>query len=186
MKLINLEDMKLKIKVKVLTDGCMPEIIEKGDWIDLRAAEDVHLNAPQAGTLKRKTVNGEETNHRDVTFDSKLIKLGVAMELPAGFEACVLPRSGTYKEFAVICRNSQGVIDNSYRGDNDEWRFPALAFCDTTIHKGDRICQFRIQLSQKATLWQKIKWLLSSGVELVEVKSLNNDNRGGFNSTGIK
>lgn len=178
--------MKLKIKVKVLTEGCMPQIIEKGDWIDLKAAEDVQLKAPQAGTLKRKTANGVEVAYRDVTFDSKLIKLGIAMELPAGFEANVLPRSGTYKEFNIICRNSEGVIDNSYKGDEDEWRFPALAFGNSTIKKGDRICQFRIQLSQKATMWQKIKWLFSSGVELVEVSSLGNDNRGGFNSTGIK
>ena len=83
--------MKLKIKVKVLTQGCMPTINEKGDWIDLRAAKDIELKAPQAGTLKRKTINGEEVSHRDVVFDTQLFGLGIAMELPKGFEAQVLP-----------------------------------------------------------------------------------------------
>jgi len=57
---------------------------------------------------------------------------------------------------------------------------------ETTIEAGDRICQFRIQLSQKATMWQKIKWLFSSGVELVQVDDLGDNNRGGLGSTGIK
>lgn len=177
--------MKLKIKVKVLIQGCMPVINEKGDWIDLRAAEDVELKAPQAGTLKRETVNGEEISHRDVVFDTKLFGLGIAMELPKGFEAQVLPRSSTPK-LGFIQPNSEAVIDNVYNGDNDEWKYWATALRDAVIHKGDRICQFRIQLSQKATIWQKIKWLFSSGVELVEVDSLNNDNRGGIGTSGVK
>ena len=74
----------------------------------------------------------------------------------------------------------------SYNGDNDEWKFPAIAIRETTIEKGTRICQFRIQLSQKATFWQKLKWLFSSRVKLVEVDSLNNKSRGGFGSTGVK
>lgn len=178
--------MKIKVKIKVLTKGCMPQIIEKGDWIDLKAAEDIQLKAPQAGTLKKRIINGEEVACRDVTFDSKLIRLGIAMELPAGFEANILPRSGTYKDFTIICRNSEGIIDNSYKGNGDEWKFPVLAFGDSLIRKGDRICQFRIQLSQKATIWQKLKWLFSSGIKFIEVDNLNNNNRGGFGSTGIK
>ena len=74
----------------------------------------------------------------------------------------------------------------SYNGDNDEWKFPAIAIRETTIEEGTRICQFRIQLSQKATFWQKLKWLFSSGVKLVEVDNLNNEDRLGFGSTGIK
>lgn len=86
----------MKIKVKILTPGCMPTITEKGDWIDLRAAETVHMNAPQAGVRKRKTsVRGEQVSTRDVKFDYKLIRLGVAMKLPKGFEAVVNPRSST-------------------------------------------------------------------------------------------
>ena len=68
---------------------------------------------------------------------------------------------------------------------NDEWKFNALAFRNTTINEGTRIAQFRIQLSQKATVWQKIKWLLSSGIKIVEVDHLNDENRGGIGSTGI-
>lgn len=158
--------MKLKIKVKRLADTPLPTIIEKGDWIDLYCAEDtlVGLNP--------------------VTY----IPLGVAMELPKGFEAIVAPRSSTPKNFNIWCSNSFGVIDNFFCGDTDEWKFPAttIGVSQKTILKGDRICQLRIQLSQKATMWQKIKWLLSSGVEIVEVDSLNNKPRGGFGSSGTR
>lgn len=179
--------MKLKIKVKRINKNiALPEVTEKGDWIDLRASETVTLNAPQANVLKRHKVNGTEERHRDVEFDSKLIRLGVAMQLPKGFEAVALSRSSTYKNFGVILGNSEGVIDQPYCGDNDEWKYNAIAFRDTTINEGDRICQFRIQLSQKATMWQKIKWLLSSGVKIVEVDKLDNPDRSGIGSTGIK
>lgn len=179
--------MKLIIKVKRINKNIpLPEVIDKGDWIDLRAAETVTLNAPQANILKRHKVKGVEERHRDVEFDSRLIRLGVAMQLPKGFEAVALSRSSTYKNFGVILGNSEGVIDQPYCGDNDEWRFNAIAFRDTTINEGDRICQFRIQLSQKATMWQKIKWLLSSGVKIVEVDELSNPDREGIGTTGIK
>lgn len=178
--------MKLKIKVKRLNKHLdLPKVIEKGDWIDLRAAETVTLKAPQAGVLKKRVIDGKEIPFRDVTFDTKLIRLGVAMELPKGFEAIVDPRSGTPK-LKVFQTNSQGVIDNSYNGDSDEWRYWVTALGETTINEGDRICQFRIQLSQKATIWQKLKWLFSSGVQIVEVDNLNGSNRGGIGSTGLK
>ena len=177
--------MKLKIKVKVLAEGCMPSVIDKGDWIDLRASETVTFKAPQAGTLKRRVVDGNEISFRNVSFDTKLIKLGIAMELPKGFEALVNPRSSTPK-LHIFQTNSQAVIDNCYNGNSDEWRYWITALAETTISKGDRICQFRIQLSQKATVWQKIKWLLSSGIELVKVDNLDNNNRGGIGTSGIK
>lgn len=179
--------MKIKIKVKRINKNIpLPEVIDKGDWIDLRAAETVTLNAPRANILKRHKVNGVEERHRDVKLDSKLIKLGIAMQLPKGFEAVALPRSSTYKNFGVILGNSEGIIDQSYCGDNDEWRFNAIAFRATTINEGDRICQFRVQLSQKATIWQKLMWLLSSGIKIVEVDNLGNKDRRGIGSTGIK
>ena len=178
--------MKLKIKVKKINKNLpIPDIIAKGDWIDLRAAETVTLKAPQAGVLKKRVVDGKEVSFRDVTFDSKLIKLGVAMELPKGFEAIVDPRSGTPK-LKIFQTNSQGIIDNSYNGDSDEWRYWITALGETTINEGDRICQFRIQLSQKATVWQKLKWLFSSGIKIVEVDKLDGSNRGGIGSTGLK
>ena len=178
--------MKLKIKIKVLANGCMPEIIDKGDWVDLKLAETVHLVPPQAGTLKKKQEQLQTLSYRNVTAEVTYLPLGVAMELPKGFEAIVLSRSSTPKKLGIVCANSMGVIDNSYNGDNDEWKFPAIAIRETTIEKGTRICQFRIQLSQKATFWQKLKWLFSSGVKLIEIDNLNNEDRLGFASTGVK
>lgn len=178
--------MKLKIKIKRINKNLpLPEIIKKGDWIDLRASETVTLKAPQAGVLKKRVVEGKEIPFRDVTFDTKLIKLGVAMELPKGFEALVNPRSGTPK-LQIFQTNSQAIIDNSFNGNSDEWRYWMTALGETTINEGDRICQFRIQLSQKATFWQKLRWFFSSGIKIVEVNKLSNPNRDGIGSTGLK
>lgn len=178
--------MKLKIKVKKLNNLIsLPEIIEKGDWIDLRASKDIVMTAPQSGTLKRHKVNGVEKLYREVKFDMQLIPLGVAMQLPKGFEAQVIARSSTPARFGIMTANSMGLIDQVYCGSNDEWKYPAIALRNVDIYAGDRICQFRIQLSQKATFWQKLKWFFSSGVKIVEVDELNNPNREGFGSTGI-
>lgn len=178
--------MKLKIKVKVLTEGCMPEINPKGDWIDLRSAMDMEIPAPQSGTLKRTTINGEEVSHRDVEIPTYYIPLGVAMQLPKGFEAIIDSRSSGPKKLGLFIPSGQGVVDNTYNGNDDQWHYVCSPMRETAIEAGDRICQFRIQLSQKATMWQKIKWLLSSGIELVEVDDLGDDNRGGFGTSGIK
>lgn len=172
--------MKQTIKVKVLTEGCLPEITKKGDWIDLRAAEDVYMEAPYAVSRTRK--GGESS--RKVLFNHKYVPLGVAMQLPAGMEAVAAPRSSSIKSFHFIQPNSPAVIDQPYCGDNDQWYGSILGVGEVDIRKGDRICQFRIQLSQKATMWQKLKWLFSSGVRIKVVKSLSGSNRGGLGSTG--
>lgn len=125
-------------------------IDNKSDWIDLRSAEDVELKAGEF----------------------KVIGLGVAMHLPDGYEAIIAPRSSTYKNFGIISANSIGIIDESYCGDNDEWKFPAIALRDTKIKKNDRICQFRIIEHQP-----KVKF------DIVDV--LGNEDRGGIGSTGI-
>ena len=125
------------------------EKIAKGDWIDLRAAEDVELKAGQF----------------------RLIRLGVGMILPAGYEAHVAPRSSTFKNFGIIQTNGIGIIDSSYCGEEDEWRMPAYALRDTVIHKNDRICQFRIMEKQPE-------------FQFVPVEHLKKDSRGGFGSTG--
>ena len=127
------------------------EKINKGDLIDLRAAETVEMKKG----------------------DFKLIKLGVGMKLPEGYKANVYPRSSTYKNFGIILANSVGQIDNSYSGDADEWRFPAIAMRDTVIHKNDRICQFEIQKIQPE-------------IEFIEVEHLDEESRGGIGSTGTK
>ena len=142
----------MKIKVKYFDPELVKlEKIEKGNWIDLRAAEDV---------VMRKG-------------DFRLIPLGVAMHLPLGCEAHVVPRSSTFKNFKILQTNSMGVIDESYCGDNDQWFFPALAVEDTVIHKNDRICQFRIMGHQPL-------------VDFEEVDELGFPDRGGHGSTGIQ
>lgn len=139
------------IKIKYFTDKIekLAYIDSKSDWIDLRAAEDVELK------------KGE----------FRLIPLGVAMELPAGYEAHVVPRSSTFKNFGIIQTNHQGVIDCSYCGDNDQWFMPVYAVRDTQIQVNDRICQFRIMENQPKIVFN-------------EVKRLNNEDRDGFGSTG--
>lgn len=177
--------MVIKIK-RINPNITLPSFIDKGEWVDLSASQAIIMMAPQASVAKKKSVNGVEGSYRDVEFDSCMIPLGVAMELPKGYEAVTLPRSSTFKTYGIIMSNSEGVIDSSYCGDTDEWKFPAIAMRHTAINVGDRICQFRIQLSQKATVWQKIKWLFSSKIEFVEVGHLGNADRGGFGTTGIK
>ena len=177
----------MKIKVKNIGSNQKIEIIDKGDWIDLSAVSQVTLKGPIAETLHRKKGEDDAINKfRDVIFPKVVnIPLGIAMQLPKGYEAIIVPRSSTFSKYGIICVNSLGIIDYTYSGDNDEWKFPALAMRDTKIEEGCRICQFRIQLSQKATMWQKIKWLFTSKIEIEYVDHLSNVNRGGFGITGI-
>lgn len=139
----------LEVKVKYFTDIERIKKIEKGDWIDLKSAEDVELK----------------------TGEFKLINLGVGMILPDGYEAHIVPRSSTFLKFGIIQANHCGIIDNSYSGNNDEWKFPAIALRNTKIHKNDRICQFRLMKKME-------------DVTLEEVEHLNERDRGGFGSTG--
>ena len=178
----------MTIKVLEKTEGCMPQILDNGDWIDLSLAEDLRFKAPQACKLhrrkgKNKVVNEEERT-RDVDFHYYIAKLGVAMQLPKGYEAIVVPRSSSFKKYGILQTNSIGVIDCSYCGDDDEWGMPMVATRAVIIPKGTRVAQFRIQLSQKATVWQKLKWLFSGSIKLKKVESLGNKNREGFGSTG--
>lgn len=138
------------VKVKYFTDKIDPlEKIEQGDWVDLRVAEDVEMEAGEF----------------------RLLHLGVAMQLPDGYEAIVAPRSSTYKKWGIVQANSIGVIDESYQGDGDEWRFPAIALVDTKIPCNTRICQFRVQEKQPK-------------LNFITVDHLDNPDRGGIGSTG--
>lgn len=178
--------MKLKILVKrfknengePLVD--FPKIIKKGEWVDLHAAQECILQAPQAGTLK-----GHDVKHRDVVSDVTYIPLGIAMRLPDGYEAIIASRSSAAKKMGIMLANGIGIVDNSFQGDKDQWMYPAVTLRKTSIAQNTRLCQFRIQLSQKATLWQKLKWLFTSGIELIEVDKLGDDNRSGLGSTGV-
>jgi len=141
----------MQIKIKYLSKEIERlQKIDKGDWVDLRSAENVLMKA------------GEY----------RLISLGVAMQLPQEYEAHIVPRSSTLKNFGIMQANHFGVVDNSYCGDGDEWKMLAYAVRDTEIHINDRVCQFRIQKKQPE-------------IEFEEVETLGNKDRGGIGSTGI-
>lgn len=139
----------MEIKIKYHADIDPIEKIEQGDWIDLRAAEDTWM----------------------MPGDYKVISLGVSMQLPKGYEAHIVPRSSTFKNWGVLQTNHMGVIDESYCGDTDIWRFPAFATRPCLIEKNSRICQFRI-----------VKKMEDVSFKMVD--HLNETNRGGFGSTG--
>ena len=140
-----------EIKVKYFVDGIdeLCAVAGKSDWIDLHAAEEVTLKAGEF----------------------RLIPLGVAMALPEGYEAHIVPRSSTFKNYGILQTNSMGVVDCSYCGDNDQWRMPVYATRDVTIEKHARICQFRIVRNQPPLTFTR-------------VERLDGPDRGGFGSTG--
>lgn len=154
----------MKIKVKEITAGCIPVRSGgvKSDCFDLYMAEDVSLKKGELLT----------------------VKLGIAAELPKGTVATLYLRSSTPKNWGVMLANSIGFIDNTYNGNNDEWKAPLYAFRTTIIPRGTRICQFEVRPSQFATIWQKLRWILSSKLSIVPVKELGNKSRGGIGSTG--
>ena len=150
----------MDIKIKLFDEICLPVKAEGGDWYDLFASKDVFVPSSIVKPI--------------------LIPLGIAVELPEGYEAHIVPRSSTFKTWGIIQTNHMGVIDESYNGDNDQWRFPAYCLCPKTsmdgvfgsfIHRGDKICQFRIMEHQPE-------------FNFVKVDSLGNADRGGFGSTG--
>lgn len=143
--------MMKNIQIKYFTDEIekLTYIDGKSDWIDLRAAREMELKAGQYA----------------------MIPLGVAMKLPEGYEAHIVPRSSTYKNYGLIQTNHMGVVDESYCGDNDQWHMPVYALRDTVIHVNDRICQFRIMEHQPKIVFE-------------EVEALDAPDRGGFGSTG--
>jgi len=174
----------MTIKVLEKTEGCLPKVIAIGDWIDLTTSVDITLRAPFATMLKRHRKGKEEERTREVIFDSTLIPLGICVEVPKGMESVIVPRSSTFKKYGILQSNSEGIIDYKYNSNEDEWKMPILSTRAVTIPKGTRIAQFRIQLSQKATFWQKIKWLFSNSIKIEKVDTLDNEKRGGFGSTG--
>ena len=139
------------IKVKYFSDDMEPlcYVDGKSDWIDLHTAEEVTLKAGEF----------------------RLIPLGVAIALPEGYEAHIVPRSSTFKNYGILQTNSMGVVDCSYCGDNDQWRMPVYATRDVTIEKNARICQFRIIQNQPP-------------LRFTRVERLDGPDRGGFGSTG--
>ena len=144
---------ELVIKIKYQDDSvARVQRNPNGDFIDLRCAETIEMKAGEFMELP----------------------LGVAMELPDGYEAWLVSRSSLTKRFGVLHCDDMGIIDSSYKGDNDWWYFPVVALRDTVIHKNDRICQFRIHRNMPASL------------KIQEVKKLGNPDRGGLGSTGVE
>lgn len=137
------------VRIKYHSDIDKIKHITKGDWVDLRTAEDVELTAGEFG----------------------LISLGVSVQLPLGYEALIVPRSSTFIKYGIIQTNCVGVIDESYNGDNDIWKFPAYATRNVVIPKNTRICQFRLFKHQPV-------------IKFTETEELGNQDRGGFGSTG--
>lgn len=141
------------VKIRYISDKIekLRYIDGKSDWVDLRSAEDVDMKA------------GE----------SRLIRLGIAVQLPEGYEAHIVPRSSTFRNFGLIQTNHMGVVDNSYCGDTDEWMVPVMAVRDTHISVNDRIAQFRIMENQPKFFFE-------------EVEHLSGKDRGGFGTTGVQ
>ena len=140
---------KLKIKYHVKELEKLRYIDGKSDWIDLRVAENVSMK------------QGEY----------RLISMGISVEIPKGYEMLIVPRSSAYKNFGILQTNAMGVVDESFRGDNDIIHMPILAMRDTEIHINDRIGQFRLMPHQPE-------------VHFIEVDHLDNEDRGGFGTTG--
>ena len=138
-------------KILIKYHSNIEPLVRHGDWIDLRAGKNVWVNKG----------------------DFVMIPLGVSMKLPDGYEAHVLPRSSTFKNFGLVMVNGMGIIDNDYCGDNDEWQFPAIATRTVCVKKGERIAQFRIVKSMPC-------------VEFEAVETLGNEDRGGFGTTGTR
>lgn len=130
---------------------------DKGDWIDLRAAENVTLKA------------GEDT----------LISLGISIKLPEEYEMWLVPRSSTYRKYHIYQTNGIGIIDNTYCGNNDIIKMPVVATRDTFIPFNERIAQFRLMPRMKYTDPN-----FAIGINFDEVEDLQTEDRGGFGSTG--
>lgn len=154
---------KLELKVKYIDEKLTKmEKIDKGDLVDLRAS--------------RIFVNGEERSFPcEYKFgDTVFVRLGFAMKMPEGYKANVYPRSGTFKNYGLLLTNSVGQIDNSYCGNDDEWCGMFYATRDGAMEHNDRILQFEVVPQAM------------NNVAFNFVEELEETNRGGYSSTGIK
>lgn len=155
----------LKIYVKRFDKTVeLPTVNPKGDWVDLYSSVDIDIK------------RGERM----------LVDLGIAIVKPSGCEGWLAVRSSTFKTWKVMQANPIGIMDQPYEGEEDHWMLNVIAFEDTHISKGDKIAQFRIAPSQKASVIDKLNWLFSQGIEIVEVDKVGDSSRGGFGTTGTK
>lgn len=153
----------MKMRIKYFDGAKKLEKINKGNWIDVYANDDIFVSV------------GERA----------MIPLGFALELPKGWEGHLVPRSSTFKTWGIIQTNHVGVVDDTYIGDNDQWHMPVYCLQNKEkivfqgdeggvwINKGDKIGQFRIME-------------VMPDIEFEEVDSFGNEDRGGFGTTGVK
>ena len=156
----------MDLRIKYFDGATELEKITKGNWIDVYANKDVFIPL----------------------YGYAMIPLGFALELPKGWEGHLAPRSSTFKTWGIMQTNSVGIVDDTYIGDNDQWHFPAqctmakttekvniegnkVTVMGTWIRRGDKIGQFRIMESMPE-------------IDFIKVDSLNNEDRGGFCTTG--
>ena len=146
--MITMEPRTLRVKAK--RPELLPKQAHDGEWYDLCADKEIRLKEGDWGT----------------------INLGVCIEVPVGYEAHLQPRSSTFKKYGIMQTNGVGVIDNSYKGDNDWWLMPIYATRDAVIPEGARIAQFKVVPQQER-------------FNIVAVTEMGNDDRGGLGSTGV-
>ena len=145
-----MSDKQKTIVIQCAAPHCKPVVQPNGDWIDLATEHEEVLHAGH----------------------NKKLSLGVAMQLPDGYEAHIIPRSSTFSRWGILLVNSMGLIDNSFCGPQDIWTFHAFGMVDITIPAGTRICQFRIVKKQPT-------------LEFEIVNKLSGTNRGGYGTTGV-
>lgn len=140
---------KIKCKVSDYTVNNNLNNQRYGDWVDLCTLDNIDLKA------------GEDA----------LIDLGIAMKLPKGYEAHLLPRSSTFKRTGLLLTDGMGIIDEAYCGNNDTWKAHVYATRDIHVNLGTRLFQFRIVKKQP-------------NLKFVYVSRLKDKDRGGYGSTG--
>ena len=171
----------MKIPIKYHKNS--KKIKKFGVYYDLFPRFKYKFEAPKVNFKGSEIIDENSKFQNNVLFDSKLIDLGISMKLPKYFEANIVPRSSTYFKQGLIQGNHFGIIDTEYSGEEDIWKFPAIAMKKTTIGPDKAICQFRIQPSMNAPWYIKLKWLFTSTIKFVEVDVLNGPNRKGFGHT---
>ena len=107
------------------------------------------------------------------SLERAIVKTGLFIELPIGYEAQVRPRSGLAAKNGITVLNSPGTVDADYRGEIGVI-LVNLSNQDFMIQNGERIAQLIIAKHERA--------------EWVEVQDLSETSRGegGFGSTGLK
>jgi dUTP pyrophosphatase len=142
----------LPVRIKNISNNPLPEYATAGSaGLDIRAFLD------ESVVLK--------------PLERVLIPTGLFLEIPAGWEAQVRPRSGLAIKQGLTCLNSPGTIDSDYRGEV-EVILVNLDAIEHFIHSGDRVAQLVFQQVQQ------VKW------EVVNSLEESSRGEGGFGHTG--